>query len=212
MLSPVGLLLASCMPCGGGHLRRLLIHPKGVNCIPVQSRKRPESEAFTQQEGSRGAAPKGGKRQAVRYLKMAPRASCRWGTGIVSGRRSDQARQDVDNLSSFVSSTTIRSAGPLPLRSGSSTRIECSAPHSRQCAYHRSTSAWGGKRERRWFVSKRPRRDTNGGSETEVTGTSQQQAKAERATIPPCLGSPRKGSQLPLDLHDDMMVRETDDV
>ena len=61
-------------------------------------------------------------------------------------------------------------------------------------------------------VLKRPRCDINGGSETEVTGTSQQQAKAERATIPPCLGSPRKGSQLPLDLHDDKMVRETDDV
>ena len=70
--------------------------------------------------------------------------------------------------------------------------------------------------ERRWFVLKRSRRDTNGvtngGSETEVTVTSEQQAKAESATIPPCLGSPRKGSQLPLDLHDDMMVRETDDV
>ena len=36
------------------------------------------------------------------------------------------------------------------------------------------------KRERRWFVSERPRRDTNGGSETEVTVTSKLQANAER--------------------------------
>ena len=35
-------------------------------------------------------------------------------------------------------------------------------------------------RERRWFVLERPRRDTNGGSETEVTVTSEQQANAER--------------------------------
>ena len=33
---------------------------------------------------------------------------------------------------------------------------------------------------RRWFVSKRPRRDTNGGSETEVTETEKRQAKEER--------------------------------
>ena len=39
-----------------------------------------------------------------------------------------------------------------------------------------------GKREgeRRWFVLERPRRDTNGGSETEVTVTSKLQANAER--------------------------------
>ena len=37
------------------------------------------------------------------------------------------------------------------------------------------------ERERRWFVSKKPRRDTNEGRETEVTVTSEQQAKAERA-------------------------------
>ena len=35
-------------------------------------------------------------------------------------------------------------------------------------------------RERRWFVLERPRRDTNGGSETEVTVTSELQANAER--------------------------------
>ena len=35
-------------------------------------------------------------------------------------------------------------------------------------------------RERRWFVLERPRRDTNGGSETEVTVTSKLQANAER--------------------------------
>ena len=35
-----------------------------------------------------------------------------------------------------------------------------------------------GLRERRWFVLERPRRDTNGGSETEVTVTSERQAKA----------------------------------
>ena len=34
--------------------------------------------------------------------------------------------------------------------------------------------------ERRWFVLERPRRDTNGGSETEVTVTSKLQANAER--------------------------------
>ena len=34
--------------------------------------------------------------------------------------------------------------------------------------------------ERRWFVLERPRRDTNGGSETEVTVTSELQANAER--------------------------------
>ena len=34
--------------------------------------------------------------------------------------------------------------------------------------------------ERRWFVLERPRRDTKGGSETEVTVTSKLQAKAER--------------------------------
>ena len=39
------------------------------------------------------------------------------------------------------------------------------------------------QRERRWFVLERPRRDKNGGSETEVTVTSEQQAKAERANI-----------------------------
>ena len=32
-------------------------------------------------------------------------------------------------------------------------------------------------RERRWFVLERPRRDTNGGSETEVTVTSKQPSK-----------------------------------
>ena len=37
------------------------------------------------------------------------------------------------------------------------------------------------RRERRWFVLKRPRRDINGGSETEVTVTSKRQAKVERA-------------------------------
>ena len=36
------------------------------------------------------------------------------------------------------------------------------------------------ERERRWFVLERPRRDTNGGSETEVTVTSKLQANAER--------------------------------
>ena len=36
------------------------------------------------------------------------------------------------------------------------------------------------REERRWFVSERPRRDTNGGSETEVTVTSKLQANAER--------------------------------
>ena len=36
------------------------------------------------------------------------------------------------------------------------------------------------KRERRWFVLERPRRDTNGGGETEVTVTSKLQANAER--------------------------------
>ena len=36
------------------------------------------------------------------------------------------------------------------------------------------------ERERRWFVLERPRRDTNGGSETEVTVTSELQANAER--------------------------------
>ena len=36
------------------------------------------------------------------------------------------------------------------------------------------------ERERRWFVLQRPRRDTNGGSETEVTVTSKLQANAER--------------------------------
>ena len=35
--------------------------------------------------------------------------------------------------------------------------------------------------ERRWSVLERPRRDINGGRETEVTVTSEQQAKAERA-------------------------------
>ena len=35
------------------------------------------------------------------------------------------------------------------------------------------------QRERRWFVLERPRRDTNGGSETEVTVTSELQANAE---------------------------------
>ena len=34
------------------------------------------------------------------------------------------------------------------------------------------------RRERRWFVLERPRRDTNGGSETEVTVTSKLQANA----------------------------------
>ena len=34
--------------------------------------------------------------------------------------------------------------------------------------------------ERRWFVLERPRRDTNGESETEVTVTSKLQANAER--------------------------------
>ena len=33
------------------------------------------------------------------------------------------------------------------------------------------------QRERRWFVLERPRRDINGGSETEVTVTSKLQAK-----------------------------------
>ena len=33
------------------------------------------------------------------------------------------------------------------------------------------------KRERRWFVLERPRRDTNGGSETEVTVTSKLPSK-----------------------------------
>ena len=37
-----------------------------------------------------------------------------------------------------------------------------------------------GSRERGWFVLERPRRDTNGGSETEVTVTSKLQANAER--------------------------------
>ena len=36
------------------------------------------------------------------------------------------------------------------------------------------------KRERRWFVLERPRRDTNGGGETEVTVTSKLQANEER--------------------------------
>ena len=36
------------------------------------------------------------------------------------------------------------------------------------------------ERERRWFVLERPRRDTNGGSETEVTVTSKLPANAER--------------------------------
>ena len=35
-------------------------------------------------------------------------------------------------------------------------------------------------RERRWFVLERLRRDTNGGSETEVTVTSKLPANAER--------------------------------
>ena len=41
---------------------------------------------------------------------------------------------------------------------------------------------WGAQAllERRWFVLERPRRDTNGGSETEVTVTSKLQANAER--------------------------------
>ena len=38
------------------------------------------------------------------------------------------------------------------------------------------------ERERRWFVLERPRRDTNGGSETEATVTSKLQASAERNT------------------------------
>ena len=37
------------------------------------------------------------------------------------------------------------------------------------------------ERERRWFVRKRPRRDINLGSETEVTVTSKRHAQAERA-------------------------------
>ena len=37
------------------------------------------------------------------------------------------------------------------------------------------------ERERRWFVLKRPRRDINGGRETEVTVTSKRHAQAERA-------------------------------
>ena len=36
------------------------------------------------------------------------------------------------------------------------------------------------ERDRRWFVLERPRRDTNGGSETEVTVTSKLQANTER--------------------------------
>ena len=36
------------------------------------------------------------------------------------------------------------------------------------------------ERGRRWFVSKRPRRDINRGSETEVTETEKRQAKEER--------------------------------
>ena len=36
------------------------------------------------------------------------------------------------------------------------------------------------QRESRWFVLERPRRDTNGGSETTVTVTSKLQANAER--------------------------------
>ena len=45
--------------------------------------------------------------------------------------------------------------------------------------------AWVGclDRERRWFVLERPRRDTNGGSETEVTVTSKLQAKREREKV-----------------------------
>ena len=35
--------------------------------------------------------------------------------------------------------------------------------------------------ERRWFVLKRPRRNINGGSETEVTVTSKRHAQAGRA-------------------------------
>ena len=37
------------------------------------------------------------------------------------------------------------------------------------------------ERERRWFVRKRPRRDINLGSETQVTVTSKRHAQAERA-------------------------------
>ena len=37
------------------------------------------------------------------------------------------------------------------------------------------------ERERRWFVLKRPRRNINGGSETEVTVTSKRHAQAGRA-------------------------------
>ena len=37
------------------------------------------------------------------------------------------------------------------------------------------------ERERRWFVSKRLRRDKNGGSETEVTVTSKRHTQAARA-------------------------------
>ena len=44
----------------------------------------------------------------------------------------------------------------------------------------RETLVFNQKRERRWFVLERPRRDTNGGSETEVTVTSKLQANAER--------------------------------
>ena len=45
----------------------------------------------------------------------------------------------------------------------------------------KATIPIGSERERRWFVLERPRCDTNGGRETEVTVTSEQQAEAERA-------------------------------
>ena len=52
-------------------------------------------------------------------------------------------------------------------------------PPSRQvpCQGCQGEGALRVKRERRWFVLERPRRDTNGGSETEVTVTSKLPSK-----------------------------------
>ena len=47
------------------------------------------------------------------------------------------------------------------------------------------------ERERRWFVLERPRRDTNGGSETEVTVTSKRHAQAEMIIIVTIMKSSR---------------------
>ena len=51
--------------------------------------------------------------------------------------------------------------------------------HPQKARWHRSR--WPEERERRWFVRKRPRRDINLGSETQVTVTSKRHAQAERA-------------------------------